>query len=179
MGVVMKRLFNLLTVIIFFTNLAFFNGCGNDSAVAPTDNTTTGESKSFTSTTGGTFAYDGFSLIIQSETVPRQENGDVGTVVFSMSTSSSLPSGLPNLPAGYTTAGKFLNAGPEGFVFDFPIRVTFSAASAPNPSNLQVLGYFPETNDWRIVPSYVLDGVNKIIAIDVLKLGWFVMATKS
>jgi hypothetical protein len=175
----MKKVSHLLMVITAFAFILSIYGCGKDSPVEPDNNTTIGDSKSFTSTTEGIFSYDGFSLIIKKETVPRQPNGDAGTVIFSMSTSSSQPSGVPALPSGYTALGKFLNAGPEGFQFDYPIRITFSAASAANPSNLRVLGYFPETDDWRIVPSYVLDGANKILAVDVLYLGWFVLATEN
>ena len=171
----MKRiliLFNSAFVVLF---LVLLSGCNQSDPIIPEEPGGEGVTQSFTSTTGGTMSHNGFSIIVNSETVPRQTNGSEGTVVFSMNTSESLPSGLPSLPSGYVQAGSFLNAGPENFNFNAPVRVTFSAGSEPSPSNLNVLGYFPATNDWRIIPSYVVDPNNKTLAVDVLNLGWFVL----
>lgn len=175
----MKKLFYFLMPLFLLSITVVFYGCGKSDPVSPIDpgSGNTGATQTFTSSGEGTFTYDGFSMIIQKETVPRQAGGGEGTVVFSMNTSSSTPSGLPNLPSEYTAISKFLNAGPESFIFNNTVRLVFDGSSQSSPTGVKVLSYYPETNDWRIVPSYVLDGQNKKIGADVLKLGWFVMVS--
>lgn len=171
----MKRLILLFSFFIALI-VVLLSGCNQSDPIIPEEpGGSEGVTQSITSSSGGTVSHDGFSLIVYAETVPRQTNGSEGTVVFSMNTSESLPSGLPSLPSGYTQIGKFLNAGPDNFNFNGPVRVTFSAGAESSPSNLNVLGYFPATNDWRIIPSYVVDPNNKTMAVDVLNLGWFVL----
>ena len=134
-----------------------------------------GVTGSFTSVTNGTVAYDNFSLIVDKGDVPTLTSGDPGTVTFSMNTSSTIESGYPSIPSGYTIVSKYLKAGPESFTFNAPIQIYFPAASQPSPQGLMVLNYRPETSSWKIITVAALDTVNKKVAIDVLTLGYYVL----
>jgi len=134
-----------------------------------------GATRSFTSADNGNFDYDGFSIVIKTETVPRLQNNSQGTVAFSMNTSSSIESGVPSLPSGYSVIGKYLKAGPEAFIFNMPAQVFFPASGESSPQNLTVFRYSANTQEWKIIPASAIDTAGKRIGIDVLELGYFVL----
>jgi len=147
--------------------------------INPGDPTGTGATRSFTSTDNGSFDYDGFSIVVKTETIPRLENGNSGTVVLSMNTSASMESGIPAIPSGYSVIGKFLKAGPESFVFNIPVQVYFPAANESSPQNLVVFNYSPDLQSWKIVSSSAIDTAGRRIGVDVLQLGYFVLTKKT
>ena len=162
----------LLAVSVFYFN------CGSDNPVTTTPGgNTEGTTQSLTSDNQGNISFDGFRMLFPVGTVPRQTNGTAGTVVFSMNSSTSIPTGLSALPSGTTQVGKVLQAGPDNFVFSSTIRINLPAGSEASPQNLSVMGYFPEENGWKIVPSNFSteSGGAHILSIDVLKLGYFVI----
>lgn len=175
----MKSKYFILVFLLVPAFLIYFGGCGNDSTtVTPPTGSGEGISQSVTSTEQGNLTFDGFRLVFPVETVPRQSNGTSGTVVFSINSNSSMPSGLTSLPSGYTQIGKFLQAGPENFVFNSTIRVYLPPGSESSPTNLNVMGYFPDENGWKLIPSN--SGTDSAtgshyMAVDVLKLGYFVI----
>src|SRR5437667_8911165 len=101
-------------VLVFFLAAAFtvyFIGCSNDTTVTPPTNSGTGITQTVTSSQQGNITFDGFRLVFPAFTVPQQTNGSDGTVIFSMNTTSTIPTGLSALPSGYTQIGKILQAG--------------------------------------------------------------------
>ncbi|RPI19629.1 MAG: hypothetical protein EHM58_01095 [Ignavibacteriae bacterium] len=168
----------LLPVIIF---ILFFNSCGEDTTTQPPvdPGTGNGTTKSFTTTEEGTIDFDNFEVTVKKGTVPRLQNNNVGTVVFSVNTSQSIPAGLPALPSGFTQVSKFITVGPDAFTFNSTVRISLPAGNEASPGPLRVLSYFPGTNDWRIVSTSWVDTANKRIAVDVLKLGYFVLTNYS
>lgn len=171
----------IFVLVLFLTLVSFYN-CGDDNTVAPTNNSGDGITQSITSADQGNMSFDGFRLLFPVGSVPHQQNGTAGTVVFSMNSSSSLPSGLVSLPSGFSQVGKFLQAGPDNFVFSSTIKIFMPAGSESSTSGLGILGYFPEENGWKIIPSNIktdsTTGAHYLV-IDVLKLGYFVMARGS
>lgn len=167
----------MLPLVLFFL---IFLSCNKteDSPVTPTTTSGTGATASYTSATSGSLDYDEFSLIVRSGDVPTLSSGSAGTVLFSLNTSSTIESGYPSIPSGYSVIGKYLKAGPESFTFNSPIRIYFPAASESSPQNLTVFYYAPGTQTWKIIPTSAIDTVKKRIGIDVLTLGYFVL-TKS
>ncbi len=171
----MRAKYYLLLILVIPALLVYFNSCGNDTTVTPEENGT-GTTQSLTSNDQGNISFDGFRMVFPVGTVPTQTNGSAGTVVFSLNSSSSIPTGLPSLPSGYTQIGKFLQAGPENFNFSSTIRVYLPAGSESSPTNLQVMGYFPEENGWKLIPpNFGTESGSHFLMVDVLKLGYFVI----
>src|SRR5690349_11646124 len=139
----MKSKYYFLLILFIPALLIYFNSCGNDTTVTPSDSGS-GITQSLTSNDQGNMSFDDFKLLFPVGTVPHQSNGTPGTVVFSLNSASSLPTGLNALPSGYTQIGKFLQAGPDNFNFSSTIRVYLPAGSESSPTNLHVMGYFPE-----------------------------------
>lgn len=166
-------IFFILTLI-----LAYFNGCTDDNTTQPTNDpgNNAGTTKSITSETNGIIEWDGFRMEVHTGNVPRLQNGSPGTVTFSLNSSSSIENGFTPVPAQFTVISKYLKAGPEAFNFAGTIQLFFPAESQPNPQNLTVLEYLPDTQEWKIVPTSAIDTANKKIGVDVLKLGYFVLA---
>lgn len=161
-------------------SLLSLNSCDDSNPTEPVTNdpVSTGGTKSFTSGENGSFDYDGFSIVIKNETVPRLQNGNSGTVIFSMNTSTSIESGISPVPSGNTVVGKYLKAGPEAFYFGNPVQIYFPASDHSSPQNLEVMYYSDVTQDWKIVPASAIDTAGRRIGVDVLLLGYFVLTKK-
>jgi hypothetical protein len=172
----MKKLYIFFLPCVLIFSFIYF-GCNKteDTPVTPPTSGGDGATASYTSSTNGSLDYDGFSLVVTRGDVPTVSGGAAGTVLFSVNTSSTIESGLPTVPAGYSVIGKYLKAGPESFTFNSPVRIYFPASSQSSPQNLTVMYYAPDLQTWKIVPTSAIDTVNKRIGIDVLTLGYFVL----
>src|SRR5947208_3688967 len=102
------RIHHYISIVFLFSALFYFNSCGNDTTVTPPVTEGQGITQTVTSNDQGNISFDNFKLVFPVGTVPIQQNGSAGTVVFSMNSMSSMPSGLMSLPSGYTQIGKFL-----------------------------------------------------------------------
>ena len=119
----MRKAFFYFTIFLFLS--LFLNACEKESNPVNPGNPNpagTGATRSFTSAENGSLDYDGFSLVIKTETVPRLQSNASGTVAFSINTSSTIDSGIPGLPAGYSLISKYLKAGPKAFYFNLPVQ---------------------------------------------------------
>ena len=175
----MRKVFLYFTIFLFLS--LFLNGCEKDSNPVNPGNPNpggTGATKSFTSAENGSLDYEGFSLVIKTETVPRLQSNASGTVAFSINTSSSIDSGIAGLPAGYSIISKYLKAGPEAFYFNLPVQIYLPASGESSPQNLIVFKYSPNNQEWKIVTTSAIDTAGKRIGIDILELGYFVLAKK-
>ena len=176
----MRNVFFYLLIILSFS--LFLNGCEKDSDPLTPNNPEqpgTGATRSFSSADNGSFDYDGFSIVLKTESVPRLSNGSAGTVAFSINTSSSIESGISGVPSGYSVIGKYLKAGPEAFYFNMPVQIFFPASGESSPQDLTVFIYSVNTSEWKIVSASAVDTAGKRIGIDVLELGYFVLAKKT
>lgn len=174
----MLKPYRIFTVIFIVLLLLILTGCSNDTTNPSDPGTGTGTTKTLTSDQEGSLSNNGFIVNIPVGAVPRLQNGNAGTVVFSINTSSTIEQGVAQLPAGYTRISDFVKVGPEQFIFNMTIRIYLPAGSESSPAGLVVMGYYPETNEWKIVPTNI--GTNPsnnshYLYIDVLKLGYFVL----
>ena len=172
----MKRsLFISLFTVLSFS--LFYFGCNktDDSIVTPPTGGGDGATLALTSTSQSSLDYDGFSIVVDPGDVPKNADGTSGTVTFSLNTSSSIQSGVPSVPSGYTVIGKYLKAGPESFFFNAPVKIFFPASSQSSPQGLTVLCYKADVNAWKIVPPGTIDSANKRVGIDALSLGYYVL----
>lgn len=176
----MKKTY-IITVTLAVIYSLFFFGCNKteETPVEPPTGGGEGATASFTSSSQSSLDYDDFSLVVDIGDVPNLSTGGPGTVTFSLNTSSTIESGIPAVPAGNTVIGKYLKAGPEAFNFGGPIQLYFPASSQSSPQNLEVMYYSPDTQTWKIVPTSAVDTAKKRIAVDMLKLGYFVLTKKS
>src|SRR5436190_13528558 len=117
------KIYHFFPFVLLFSVLFYFNSCSNDTTVTPPVTDGQGITQTVTSNDKGNISFDNFKLVFAVGTVPLQQNGSAGTVVFSMNSMSSMPSGLTSLPSGYTQIGKFLQAGPDNFIFNSTIQV--------------------------------------------------------
>lgn len=172
----MKKLYYLI-LFIGCLSYSILPGCGDDSTpVQPNDpGSGNGTTQAVTSDQRQTIEYDGFRLEVNVGAVPRQTNGSIGTVSFSLNTSSTLESGIPSVPSSYTVIGKYLKAGPEQFNFNSNIQLFFPAESQASPQGLVVLKYSDADQEWKMVTMSAIDTANKKIGIDVLNLGYYVL----
>lgn len=170
-------LYIVLLSIYLFASGIFFSGCSEDNPTQPNDpGSGNGSTLTLNSTQQGNLEYDGFRMEVQIGDVPRLQNNNPGTVTFSMNTSASVESGIPPVPSSFTVIGKYLKAGPESFIFSSPVQLFFPASSQPSPQDLTVLRYSESTGDWRIVAASAIDTAQKKIGVDLLELGYFVLA---
>jgi len=171
----MKKLYIFFLPVVLIFSFIYF-GC-NKTEETPVTPTTGGDGStvSLTSSTSGSLDYDNFSIVVDKGDVPQLSTGADGTVTFSINTSSTIESGVPSIPAGYSVAGKYVKAGPESFTFNAPIQIYFPASSFSSPQGLMVMAYKPELQTWKIVTAAAIDTAKKRVAIDVLTLGYFVL----
>jgi hypothetical protein len=167
-----------LKFLIFGVIFVLLSGCTDDNTTQPPNDpvNNAGTTQTITSETSGTLEWDGFRMEVHTGNVPRMQNGNPGTVTFSLNSSSTIENGFSPVPSQFTVISKYLKAGPEAFNFAGTIQLFFPAESQPNPQDLTVLEYRPDTQEWKIVPTSAIDTANKKIGVDVLKLGYYVLA---
>lgn len=175
----MKKI-TILTLLVLF-QVIFLLSCSDDNTTTnPTDpGSGNGTTQSVTSDQSQNMEYDGFRMEIHKGDVPRLGNGSAGTVTFSLNTSSSVESGIPPVPSGYTVISKYLKAGPESFNFNSPVQLFFPASSQNSPQDLAVMQYSDATGDWRIISTSAIDTAQKKIGVDLLSLGYFVLVKQT
>ncbi len=175
----MRKLHFLLYFLCILL-IPFIPGCSDDTVTPPTDpGNGSGTTQNVTSDQRKTIEYDDFRMEVQLGAVPRLTNGSPGTVTFSLNTSTEIEAGVPPVPSGYTVIGKYLKAGPESFNFNSPIQLFFPAGSQSSPQDLAVLQYSDATQDWRIVSTADIDTAGRKIGVDLLSLGYFVLAKQN
>jgi len=117
----------------------------------------------------------GYGLDVTPGSVPPNQNGNEGTISFSIETGVDKPG---DLPLGVSKIGDYVYMGPDNFQFSWPIRIKFPASGASSTENLYICHYDPANSDWTyVLPSYI-DSTNKIVGADVLNLGYCVLVKK-
>jgi len=111
-------------------------------------------SLSLTSGQGGTVStLNGASVQIPASAVPVGQNGQAGTMVFSVNQRNDV---TPSFPTGFSPAGPVYELGPEGFNFELPVKVTLPIQQGVDPSTVGGLAYYDEAmQKWIRVPGTV------------------------
>ena len=169
----LKKLFSAFLFLLLIT--ALFSGCKKDD-----DNPVeTGQAESpapvtITSTGSGSISTtSGYKVTVIPGTVPANSTGASGSVAFSIETKVTPPK---DLPASATRKSDFMKAGPDGFAFRWPVKVTVPFTNA-DASDIKLLYLDPLLDKWRIIPAGEIDNTAKKISADVMYLGYFCAAT--
>lgn len=174
----MKKAYIITLTLVVFYSLFFFGCEKTEDPITPPTTGGDGATASYTSSSQASLDYDDFSLVVDKGDVPNLSSGGDGTVTFSLNTSSSIESGVPAV-TGNSVIGKYLKAGPEAFNFGGPVTIYFPASGQSSPQNLEVMYYSPDTQTWKVIPVSAIDTAKKRVAVDVLRLGYFVLTRKN
>lgn len=123
--------------------------------------------------TGTVKTNSGYQISVIPGVVPQNQNGQSANVTFSIETPVTPPkqvSGTTQLKGDYTKLG------PEGFVFRWPVEVTFPYKNSTDPTELKLLFFDALTNSWKIIPISSIDKDKKLVVANVRELGYFVVA---
>jgi len=129
------------------------------------------------STSGGTTSTpSGAGVTVIPGAVPPNQNGQSGSVAFSIEIPVDPPKVLPAWAALKGSVAKF---GPDGFYFRWPIRITLPYPEGSDPSALHIAHYNASTDMWGLVPISGIDAVNRRLSADVLELGYYAVVSVS
>lgn len=146
----------------------------SDPDPTPTSQTATG---TYSSTSGGTVSTaSGYAVSVIAGAIPKNVDGQPASVTFSIETSVSAPA---SLPAGAALKGEVVRFGPDGFYFQWPVRVRMKYPADVDPSTLTVMFYDLVAARWIALPASGVDPAQKFITVDVLTLGYFALAVLS
>jgi hypothetical protein len=121
------------------------------------------DSMTVTSSEAGLVTSDtGVSISIPPGAVPANEDGSIGSMIFSITEDSTV---VPSLPGGYIPIGPVVNLGPEGFVFEQPVMITLPIPSDVDPDTVLGATYYdPGLDEWLLVPGSV-DAENRTVQV--------------
>jgi hypothetical protein len=104
----------------------------------------------------------GVSITIPAGAVPANDDGSIGSMIFSITEDSTT---VPSLPGGYVPVGPVVNLGPEGFVFEQPVLITLPIPSDVDPNTVLGATYYdPGSDTWLLVPGSV-DATNRTVEV--------------
>ncbi len=126
------------------------------TTVTGTGETTVSGSNSISVTSaveGVVTAANGASITIPTGAVPVMDDGNAGTMVFSIQEDTSL---TPTLPGEFESAGPVYHLGPEGFVFTSPVMLTLPIPQEIDPELVLGVTFFDaQANEWKLLPGTV------------------------
>jgi len=158
--------------------LLFIQTCKKDeNPVKPPDEIPESAAHTYSTQNGGTFGTSsGFEITVIPGTVPKNQNGEIANITFSIETPVQIPKPLPT---GATLIGDVSKFGPDGFSFNWPVRIKLKYPDSANPENLSILFYNPLIDQWVAIPGSGADSENHYMTADVLQLGFYALVTLS
>jgi hypothetical protein len=109
----------------------------------------------------------GVSIAIPAGAVPKNEDGSIGSMIFSITQDTTT---VPSLPGGYVPVGPVVNLGPEGFVFEQPVTISLPIPSDVDPNTVLGATYYdPGQDTWYLVPGSV-DATNRTVQVETTHL---------
>jgi len=109
----------------------------------------------------------GVSITIPAGAVPLNDDGSIGSMIFSIAQDSTT---VPSLPGGYVPVGPVVNLGPEGFVFEQPVILSLPIPSDVDPNTVLGATYYdPGQDTWFLVPGSV-DATNRTVEVETTHL---------
>ncbi len=166
------KYWNLPSIVIIALLLVITTGCEkDDEPPVPVDNNSI--SKQVSSDDDNTsFELKGARMIVPSNSVPKLMNGDPATVSFTIEVGSELPK---ELPEGMTLIDESAHFGPEGFIFQEPIWLTFNLPEGIALDQVSIVGFLSDTQEYGIIPISYFDEENKVVGVAVYELGHYFM----
>lgn len=145
--------------------------CKKDDAPKSETNSVT---KQFTTTdAGGVIELDGSQLIVTTNAIPTLANGQPATVSFSIETGGPLPKALPS---NMKLVGKTVHFGPEGFIFQEPLFVTFKLPDGTSLDQVSIIGFDNAGQSFGALPITYYDPDSKVVGTTVYELGHYMLA---
>ncbi len=112
----------------------------------------------------------GARIVVPQGAVPRYENGDPGTMVFSIELDNET---TPTPPAGQTVATPAYRFGPGATVFALPVEISIPLLPGTDPQNLSMIRINPGTNLPEVYPSHYDSERHAIVTQAVSLSMWF------
>ncbi len=161
----------LSLAIIIAIGIFVLTGCPESDE--PTDGSKTKSTISqISNDEGGSLELDGYALTVIKGAIPSSESSVNTNVSFSIELGVEKPKPLPS---GVSQLGKTVLFGPQGFVFNFPIKIYFPVEGNPDPTNLSVLYYDNFEEEWTSIPISSLNDNPKQVGADVIHLGVYAL----
>jgi hypothetical protein len=162
--------FGLLSLIISLGIVLI--SCNEDN---PADTGANGVVKDISDSLGGNLEKEGYEIQVPAGAIPPRQDGSRATVSFSIELGVQSPGALPQ---GGQLVGRMAYFAPDGFVFNFPLRLFFPIADE-DPFDLFIMNFDYEENTWVVVPTSAYDSVNKRIGVDVVELGIYAVVKRT
>ncbi len=109
----------------------------------------------------------GVSLTIPAGAVPANDDGSIGSMIFSIAQDTTT---VPSLPGGYVSVGPVVNLGPEGFVFEQPVTISIPISAGIDPASVMGASYYDTGQSvWVLVPGSV-DATARTIQVSTTHL---------
>jgi hypothetical protein len=140
-----------------------------DVTVTPQGNILTNpDSLTVTSAEAGMVTNDtGVTLTIPAGAVPANDDGSIGSMIFSITQDSTT---VPSLPGGYVPVGPVVNLGPEGFVFEQPVTISIPISAGIDPAKVMGASYYDTGQSiWVLVPGSV-DATKRTVDVSTTHL---------
>ena len=173
----MKKSKITLAMLIALMAMAFFvfTGCPSSEEEEepppgpdPADYSASG---SFTSETGGSVeTTSGANITIPEGAVPLTEEGETGTMTFSIERDAALQ---VNPPAGETMVSDIYRFGPDGFVFARPVEIGIPFLGEGDPRQLKIYRVNPTTGVPELKGGVYDEASNTIIVQTYELTPWF------
>lgn len=161
-------------LILLIVPLLIFLGCPKDEDEEPTPTPPTPDNASgaVRSDTSGMIETPlGARITIPVGAVPRLENGNIGTMVFSIERNNDI---LVTPPIDETLISDIYQFGPEGFTFARPVEVTVPVPEGQDPEEVSLWRKNPTTGQAEFFSSSY-DPVTRTISGQTFELSpWFV-----
>lgn len=165
-----RNVASALAILLFAAFIAT-SGCKKDDA--PSSQTNSITEQFTTADPGGVVALEGNQLIITPNAIPALANGQAATVSFSIETGGALPKALPS---GMKLVGKTVHFGPEGFIFQEPLFVTFRLPDGTALDQVSIIGFDNATQSFGALPITYYDPDSKEVGAMVYELGHYMLA---
>jgi hypothetical protein len=151
------------------------SSCSSDDESNPIEATIPAETKisiidSYSN--GEVVTPSGYAIKVMKGCVPETVGQSAAQVTFSVETKIDPPKPLP---PGIKRIGNFVKYGPDGFVFRWPLRVSFPYPANMEPVGLGVMFYSVSEDKWVAIPLGMIDLEHNQIHADVMELGYFAL----
>lgn len=168
----MMKNFKTYTIILSCLIIAVLVTSCDDWFNTPTKNEIRSATKQVQNSDGGVLNLEGYEIQMIPGTLPPGKNEVNPSSTLSIEVGVEAPAALPS---GFILKSEYVRFGPEGFVFNFPVKIYLPAGDATDPSKLGILRYDNLTEKWVLVPISLLTASPNRLGASLIKLGTFAL----
>ncbi|HRW76364.1 MAG TPA: hypothetical protein P5563_10700 [Saprospiraceae bacterium] len=170
------RILQAAAWLLLIFAILFLGSCQKDDNTNPTPNTQSVIKQLSSDESGGALSIEGTTLLVPPQAIPTLANGQAATVSFSIEKGGALPKALPS---NMKLVGEPTLFGPEGFIFQEPLWVTFTLPDGTAPDQVCVIGYNNDRNEYGVFPITYYDEDEAVVGAAVYELGHYMLANVS